>query len=187
MRGAALIIVLALLALSACTQTGNATTNMTETVVFETTKGSFTVELNREAAPNTVANFLTYVDDGHYDGTIFHRVIPGFMAQGGGFTPDGNQKPTMAPIILESQNGLRNDRGTIAMARTSVPNSATSQFFVNVVNNDFLNYAPGNPGYAVFGQVTQGMDVIDEIVSTPTRQGDWPIEDIIITRAYIVS
>ena len=182
------IMLLALAVFAGCT-TGAATQTMTEHVVFETTQGTFTVELDREAAPQTVANFLTYVEDGHYDGTVFHRVIPGFMVQGGGFTPDGTQKPTMAPIPLESQNGLRNDRGTVAMARTNVPDSATSQFFVNVVDNDFLNYAPGNPGYAVFGRVTEGMDVIDAIVAAPTaNQGmhqDWPVEDVVITQAYI--
>lgn len=186
-----LVCILAFALLTGCAASQNPTPDtMTDTVIFETTKGSFTVELNRQAAPTTVANFLTYVEDGHYDGTIFHRVMPDFMAQGGGFTPDGAQKPTMVPIQLESQNGLTNDRGTIAMARTNVPDSATSQFFVNVVDNNFLNYAPGNPGYAVFGRVTQGMDVIDEIVSAPstTKGGhqNWPVEDIIIERAYIV-
>ena len=155
-----------------------------EYVAMETSLGSVTIELDPNSAPETVANFLRYVDAKAYDGTIFHRVISNFMIQGGGFTPDGNQKPTEAPIMLESQNGLKNDIGTIAMARTNAPNSATSQFFINVSKNDFLNYSPGNPGYAVFGKVTSGMEVVNQIrqVQTGTRNGmgDWPKEDVVI-------
>lgn len=153
-------------------------------VVMETSLGNVTIELDPTSAPVTVANFLSYVDAKAYDGTVFHRVISNFMIQGGGFTPDGNQKPTEAPIMLESQNGLKNEIGTIAMARTNSPNSATSQFFINVSKNDFLNYTTGNPGYAVFGKVTSGMEVVNQIrqVPTTTRNGmaDWPKEDVVI-------
>lgn len=135
-------------------------------VVIETTKGNITVELNREKAPITVDNFLKYVDAGFYDGTIFHRVIPEFMIQGGGFTEDMREKKTNPPIQNESGNGLSNTRGTIAMARTSNPNSATAQFFINVVNNPNLDNYGG--GYAVFGRVIDGMDVVDAIRAVPT-------------------
>ncbi len=158
-------------------------------VVIETTKGNIEVELDRENAPVTVDNFLRYVNEGFYEGTIFHRVIDGFMIQGGGFTPDGNQKQTHEPIKLESNNGLKNEIGTIAMARTSIPDSATSQFFINVADNDFLNYAPGNDGYAVFGKVVAGMDVVYQIKSARTSSmgpyENWPIETIVIKRAYV--
>jgi len=161
--------------------------NMT-TVVMETSLGNIELELNEEKAPVTVKNFLSYVDDKHFDNTIFHRVIPGFMIQGGGFISDGSQKDNKAPINLESQNGLTNDLGTVAMARTSDPNSATSQFFINVGNNNMLNYAPGNDGYAVFGKVTSGMDVVKKIegVNTATKgpHGDWPVEDVTILKVY---
>lgn len=167
----------------------NEVNEMRTTVVFETTMGNFEVELNKSAAPITVENFLSYVNEGFYDGTVFHRVIPNFMVQGGGFTPDGAQKETKAPIVLESKNGLKNTKGSIAMARTSIPDSATSQFFVNVKDNDFLNYAPGNDGYAVFGKVTKGMDVIEEIENVLTDvkhgMGDWPKEEVIINKAYV--
>lgn len=147
--------------------------NKTKPVSVEivTNMGDITVELDSAKAPKTVANFLSYVKSGFYNGTIFHRVIPGFMIQGGGFTPDFRKKPTKAPIVNEANNGLSNLRGTIAMARTSDPNSATSQFFINVANNTFLNYsAPTRQGagYAVFGHVTSGMNVVDKIVNTPT-------------------
>jgi peptidyl-prolyl cis-trans isomerase B (cyclophilin B) len=159
-----------------------------EYVVMETSMGDVTIELDPNRAPVTVANFLSYVDDSFYDGTIFHRVISNFMIQGGGFTADGNQKSTKDPIVLESQNGLKNDIGTIAMARTNSPNSATSQFFINVAQNDFLNYSAGNPGYAVFGKVTAGMDVVNQIRQVPTgvKNGmrDWPNEDVVIKRIY---
>ena len=158
-----------------------------EYVVLETNKGDITLELDPNKAPETVANFMSYVDAGHYDNTVFHRVIPNFMVQGGGFSADGEQKPTQSPISLESQNGLSNDVGTVAMARTNAPNSATAQFFINVAQNDFLNYKPGNPGYAVFGKVTSGMDVVNTIRQVETRNfkghGDWPVEDIIIIKA----
>lgn len=157
-------------------------------VVMETNKGDITLELDPQHAPATVDNFLTYVDSGFYDGTIFHRVIPNFMIQGGGFVPDGTRKDTRPPIVLESQNGLSNTTGTIAMARTQAPNSATSQFFINVNDNLPLDYRPGNPGYAVFGRVTSGMDVVNEIrqVETGTfdRHADWPTEPVIIERVY---
>ena len=141
---------------------------------IETNKGTITLELNETKAPETVANFVQYAKDGHYDGTIFHRVIDGFMIQGGGFTRDMNQKTTRAPIRNEAMNGLKNVRGTIAMARTSVVDSATSQFFINLVDNDFLDFTNPTPrgfGYAVFGCVTDGMDVVDAIakVKTGTR------------------
>lgn len=135
-------------------------------VKLETSQGDIVVELAPQKAPKTVENFLQYVNDKHYDGTIFHRVIDGFMIQGGGFTEDMVQKPVRAPILLESDNGLKNERGTIAMARTPLPNSATSQFFINVNNNTPLDYKPGNPGYAVFGKVVEGMDVVDKIKAT---------------------
>lgn len=162
---------------------------MTPHVILETTKGAIEIELNPQQAPVTVANFLAYVNEGFYDGTVFHRVIPGFMVQGGGFTPDGNQKPTREPIKLESNNGLRNEIGTIAMARTAVPDSATSQFFINVANNYFLNYAPGNDGYAVFGKIMSGMEAVNAIAAVQTGNkggnSDWPVEDVIIKKAYM--
>jgi len=155
---------------------------------FETSLGNFTVELNEKEAPISVKNFLRYVDDKHYDGTIFHRVIPGFMIQGGGMEVGMGEKDTHEPIKNEAKNGLKNDRGTLAMARTNVVDSATAQFFINLKDNDFLNHAPGGPsayGYAVFGKVTEGMDVIDKIakVKTGTRRphSDVPVEDVVIT------
>jgi len=162
---------------------------MKETAVFETNKGTIQIELNRAAAPITVENFVQYVKDGQYNGTVFHRVIEGFMIQGGGFTANGNQKVVRAPIKIESNNGLKNDVGTIAMARTSDPNSATAQFFINTANNDFLNYGARDDGYAVFGKVVSGMDVVQKIeqVSTTTKNGmqDWPEEDVVITNAHM--
>jgi cyclophilin family peptidyl-prolyl cis-trans isomerase len=161
-------------------------------IKLETTKGDIVIELDEKAAPVTSANFLKYVQEGFFDGTIFHRVIPGFMIQGGGFTPDMTQKPTLAPIINEAGNGLKNDRGTIAMARLPNPNSATAQFFINLVNNGPLNYSgPRNPGYAVFGKVTDGMDVVDEIAKVETSsKGPYenvPVEPVIIKSAKIVN
>jgi cyclophilin family peptidyl-prolyl cis-trans isomerase len=158
----------------------------TTMVTIQTSKGDISVELFAKQAPETVKNFLQYVDDKHYDGTIFHRVISGFMIQGGGFTPDMNQKATRAPIKNEAGNGLKNDRGTIAMARTSVPDSATSQFFINTVDNAFLNRAesPDGVGYCVFGKVTKGLDVVDAIRAVPTGRkgymGDVPSETVLI-------
>jgi peptidyl-prolyl cis-trans isomerase A (cyclophilin A) len=154
---------------------------------FETNLGNFTVELFEKEAPVSAANFLKYVEDGFFDGTIFHRVIPGFMIQGGGFTEDMSQKRTQAPIKNEADNGVKNKRGTLSMARTNDINSATSQFFVNLKDNDFLDHSKGNFGYAVFGRVTEGMDVIDKIaaVETGRRRGheDVPLEAVVMTSA----
>jgi len=140
-------------------------------VEFDTTAGVIKIELYPDAAPKTVANFLDYVKSGHYNGTQFHRVIDGFMIQGGGFTADFKEKPTKPPIPLESEAsskaGLKNVPGTVAMARTSDPNSATSQFFINVNNNERLNFTPGNPGYTVFGKVVDGMDIVTKIAKAP--------------------
>ncbi len=156
-------------------------------IQISTRLGNITVELDAVAAPKTVANILRYVDEGFYTGTLFHRVIPGFMIQGGGLTPDMANKPNHAPIENEAANGLKNDRGTLAMARTSIPHSATSQFFINLKDNDFLNYSSPSPqgwGYCVFGKVVEGMDVVDTIAKQPTGNraghGDVPREDILI-------
>lgn len=154
---------------------------------IETSLGDFTVELDAESAPISCKNFLRYVDDGYFDGTIFHRVIPGFMIQGGGFTDDMKQKPTHEAITNEADNGLRNRRGAIAMARTNDLHSATSQFFINLVDNGFLDHRPGNYGYAVFGRVAGGIDVIDKIAAVKTgRRGgldDVPLEPVVIKLA----
>jgi peptidyl-prolyl cis-trans isomerase A (cyclophilin A) len=154
-------------------------------VVIKTSRGDIVVELYPAKAPATVENFLKYVDDKHYDGTIFHRVIGNFMIQGGGFTPDMKQKPTRAPIKLEAQNGLKNDTGWLAMARTSVPDSATSQFFINVVDNAMLNHPqPDGNGYAVFGKVVQGMDTVNAIKAVRTTNSgmhrDVPADPVVI-------
>lgn len=160
-------------------------------VRLDTTLGRIVIELDPAKAPKTVANFVDYVKAGHYDGTVFHRVIPGFMIQGGGMTADLQQKPTRAPIPLESRSGLVNARGTVAMARTGVPDSATAQFFVNVKDNDFLNAAnaPDGHGYAVFGKVVAGMDVVDAIAKVPTTtQGpyrDVPATPVVIRKASL--
>ena len=160
--------------------------------IMETTLGTITLELDEEKAPATVANFVAYAKDGHYDGTIFHRVIKGFMIQGGGFTKDMNQKPTKAPIRNEAMNGLKNKRGTIAMARTMIVDSATSQFFINSVDNDFLDFTSPTPrgfGYAVFGRVVDGMDVVDAIenVRTGTNCGyeNVPEEAVVIRKVTV--
>ncbi|WP_295529802.1 peptidylprolyl isomerase [uncultured Pseudacidovorax sp.] len=160
-------------------------------VKLTTSAGDLVLQLDPAKAPKTVANFLQYVQDKHYDGTVFHRVIDGFMIQGGGFTPDLRQKPTRAAVPLEADNGLKNDRGTIAMARTSDPNSATAQFFINVKNNDMLNAPnPDGHGYAVFGKVVSGMDVVDKIRAVPTgAQGpmrDVPVEPVVIRSASVL-
>jgi len=168
----------------------NKITEERKMIKLETTKGDIVIEVNETAAPVTSANFLKYVQEGFYDGVIFHKVIPGFMIQGGGFTPDMTQMPTPAPIVNEAKNGLKNDRGTIAMARTNDPNSATAQFFINLVNNDVLNYSARSPGYAVFGKVTDGLDVVDAITKVQTSSkgpyGDVPVEPVIIKSAKIV-
>ena len=153
--------------------------------------GVITLELDQDKAPKSVANFLSYVNKGHYNNTIFHRVIPGFMVQGGGMTPNMAQKPTRAPVPIESNNGLKNQTGSVAMARTSDPNSATAQFFINVNNNGFLDY-PGQDGhgYTVFGKVVSGMDVVNKIVALPTgTQGmhqNVPRTPIVIESASVV-
>ena len=160
-------------------------------ILLTTNHGQITLELDADKAPKTVENFLNYVNSGHYDGTIFHRVIDGFMIQGGGFAADMRQKPTEEPVENEANNGLTNDRYTIAMARTSDPHSASAQFFINVNDNDFLNY-PGSDGwgYCVFGKVTSGTEVVDKIgkVDTGRRSmfSDVPTEDVIIEKAEIV-
>lgn len=160
-------------------------------VRLHTSAGAITLELFADRAPDSVANFLQYVADGHYDNTLFHRVIPNFMIQGGGFDADFNQKPTREPIRNEADNGISNTRGTVAMARTNQPHSATAQFFINVTDNGFLDHSsPNSPrtwGYAVFGEVTEGMDVVDAIreVATGSRGGhqDVPLEPVLIERA----
>ena len=165
-------------------------TAMAAKVRLKTTKGDIVLELNAEKAPVTVANFLGYVNKKHYDGTVFHRIIDGFMIQGGGFKLDGEnlvEQETGKGIVNEGQNGLKNERGTIAMARTNDPNSATAQFVINGVDNAMLNY-PSNGGYAVFGKVVEGMDVVDKIKAVETRAdarlgGDVPVEPVTITSA----
>jgi peptidyl-prolyl cis-trans isomerase A (cyclophilin A) len=156
-------------------------------VVFKTSQGEFVIELDSERAPITAANFLAYVDAGHYDGVIFHRVIPGFMIQGGGFDTNMRERGTRAPIKNEANNGLKNARGTLAMARTQVVDSATAQFFINLVDNTFLDHGSRDFGYAVFGKVVSGMDIVDAISRTPTgRKGghsDVPVSPIVIESA----
>ena len=162
-------------------------------VQFKTNHGGFTIKLNEELAPISSANFLEYVNSGHYNGTIFHRVIPNFMVQGGGMEPGMTQKETRDEIENEAQNGLKNVRGSVAMARTNDPHSASSQFFINVVDNDFLNHsAPTSQGwgYAVFAEVTAGMDVIDAIREVPTGSSgfhqDVPVEDVLVIEALAI-
>ncbi|GGI54538.1 peptidylprolyl isomerase [Oxalicibacterium solurbis] len=160
-------------------------------VILTTNHGKITIELDAEKAPKTVENFLAYVNAGHYNGTIFHRVIDGFMIQGGGFEPGMKQKPTNEPVENEAKNGLKNDHYTIAMARTSAPHSATAQFFININDNSFLDY-PGQDGwgYCVFGKVTDGTDVVDKIRSVKTTRAgmhaDVPVEDVVIEKAEAV-
>jgi cyclophilin family peptidyl-prolyl cis-trans isomerase len=159
---------------------------MNPNIVITTSMGTIKAELFEDKAPITVKNFLSYVDDKFYDGTIFHRVIPGFMAQGGGFEPGMKQKPTKPPIKNESGNRVANDRGTLAMARTNVADSATAQFFINLEDNQFLNksQAQDKVGYCVFGKVTEGLDVVDKIKAVPTGSkgghGDVPLQDVTI-------
>ncbi len=156
-------------------------------VIFSTNQGNITIELYADKAPITVKNFLSYVDEGFFTDTIFHRVIPNFMVQGGGFTKDMKQKPTKAPIKNEADNGLRNSRGTLAMARTSVVDSATGQFFINLVDNSFLDNGVRDFGYAVFGKVVSGMDVVDKMgavkTTTVAGQQNVPVEPIIVISA----
>lgn len=199
------VLVPAMLVAGACKQKDNSAQNTAQStpagdtsetqggnpvVIISTSKGDIKVELLKNEAPVTVENFLSYANDGFYDGTIFHRVIPNFMIQGGGFTPDFVQKPTKAPIKNEADNGLKNDRGTLAMARTQIVDSATSQFFINVVDNDFLNNGARDFGYAVFGKVIDGMDVVDAIAEVPTSNrgmlGDVPAEDVVIESVKVV-
>ncbi len=176
------------------TQTSALAAESNPIVRMQTSKGVIVLELNSAKAPRTVENFLRYVEDGFYDGTIFHRVIEGFMMQGGGFTADYKKKPTRAPVANEADNGLKNDRGTIAMARTSNPNSATAQFFINVVDNSRLNHSSPTRrgwGYAVFGRVTEGMDVVDKIRRVKTGSGgpfrqDTPQTPVIIEKMVVV-
>ncbi len=162
-------------------------------VLLSTSLGDITLELDGIKAPISTQNFVAYVTSGQFDDTIFHRVIPGFMVQGGGFTADMGQKPTDAPIANEADNGLKNSRGTVAMARTSDPNSATSQFFINVADNAFLDHTAKTLqgwGYAVFGQVTEGLDVIDQIVQVPTGKhgphSDVPLQAVTIQKAAVL-
>ena len=165
----------------------------TPRVALQTNLGKFVITLDAEKAPKTVENFLTYVKEGFYDGTVFHRVIDGFMIQGGGFEPGMKQKQTHAPVENEANNGLKNNRYTVAMARTSDPHSATAQFFVNVADNDFLNFSSPTPsgwGYTVFGTITEGTDVIDKMRGVKTGNRGFhqnvPAEDIVIEKAEIV-
>ena len=163
-----------------------------KTVKLETSMGDIIIELDEQKAPVTVKNFIRYAEEGFYDETIFHRVISGFMIQGGGFTVDIKQKPPHAPIVNEAGNGLKNDRGTIAMARTNDPDSATCQFFISQKDNDFLNYIKdSNPGYAVFGKIIEGMEIVDTIttVKTTTKNGmrDVPVEPVVIKSAKVIS
>ncbi|WP_424518645.1 peptidylprolyl isomerase [Psychrobacter sp.] len=167
---------------------------MPPVVELDTNMGAIVIELNEEKAPKTVENFLNYVKSGHYDGTIFHRIIDGFMIQGGGMDAEMNEKATNAPVENEADNGLKNDAGTIAMARTQDPHSATSQFFVNVKDNDFLNHSGKNMqgwGYTVFGKVTSGMDVIEKMRGVPTGRfgmhADVPKEPVVINSATIIT
>lgn len=158
-------------------------------ILIETSKGNITVELNAEQAPKTVENFLSYVKDDFYKDTIFHRVIAGFMIQGGGMMADLSEKEKKAPIKNEANNGLKNERGTIAMARTPDPDSASSQFFINVVDNDFLNFTSETAqgwGYAVFGKVTEGMEVVDAIAAVKTGAQDVPVEAVVMKKVSVL-
>lgn len=188
-------LVAALAALAGAPDTGAQSAVPAPRVQLETSLGAIVIELEPAKAPKTVENFLAHVRAGFYNGTIFHRVIRGFMAQGGGFTPDFQQKPTGAPVRNESPGGLPNLRGTVAMARTADPHSATAQFFINVVDNRFLDAGPRHPGgfgYTVFGRVVQGMEVADRMVAQPTGPAgpfdkDAPRTPIVLTKATIIS
>jgi peptidylprolyl isomerase/peptidyl-prolyl cis-trans isomerase B (cyclophilin B) len=203
LRSNALFLAGLMLAVSGCGANEPATQTLTTTptpgqpanprVLIETSKGAITLEVFPAQAPRSTENFLTYVKGGFYDGLVFHRVIPGFMIQGGGMTPDMAEKPNGAPIPNEADNGLRNLRGTLAMARTGDPHSATSQFFINVADNRFLDHRGKSMqgwGYAVFGQVVAGMDVVDTIVSVPRgRRGphdDVPVEPVVMQRVSLL-
>jgi peptidyl-prolyl cis-trans isomerase B (cyclophilin B) len=201
MRSLALVGMIPLVSLSAqaaspsnSTQKQGVTSMSTSPrVKMSTNQGDFIISLNAEKAPKTVANFLAYVKDGFFDGTIFHRVIDGFMIQGGGFEPGLKQKPTKAPVENEANNGLKNNKYTLAMARTSDPHSATAQFFINVANNDFLNHTAPTAqgwGYAVFGEVVEGQDVIDKMKGVPTANSGFhqnvPTTDVVITKAAVL-
>lgn len=162
-----------------------------ELALIKTSEGNITIKLYSESAPITVANFKQYINNKFYDGTIFHRVMNGFMIQGGGFDMDGNQKTTLEPIKNEAKNGASNKRGTLAMARTNVVDSATAQFFINLLDNDFLNYKDDNNyGYAVFGEVVDGMDIVDKIAKVETKDNgmhqNWPVENIVINSIEMV-
>ena len=189
---AATLTTLAMGGVTAATPSAQAAESARPRVTFETSHGSFVLELDRETAPETVANFLAYVRDGFYEGTIFHRVIAGFMIQGGGFNEDFQQLPTRPSVRNEADRGGRNDRGTIAMARTSDPHSATAQFFINVVDNDFLNHKAPTPegwGYAAFGRVVEGMETVDRIAAAETGSRgpfrDVPREAVVIRNTRI--
>ncbi len=170
-----------------CAALGTSLAADAQKVRLETTAGNIVIQLDAAKAPKTVENFVQYVKAGHYDGTIFHRVISNFMIQGGGMTADRREKPTRAPIPLESRNGLTNVRGSVAMARTMDPNSATAQFFINVKDNDFLDAAKARDGngYAVFGKVVSGMDVVDKIRDMRTGPGDFPADPVTIKHATL--
>jgi cyclophilin family peptidyl-prolyl cis-trans isomerase len=184
------LFALGLLALAVSAAGQNASSGSSLRVALETSKGTIVLELAQDKAPGTVENFLAYVRDGFFDGTVFHRVIDGFMIQGGGFTEDLSRKETRAPIQNESATALSNARGTIAMARTDDPHSATSQFFINAVDNPGLDRSPGNAGYTAFGRVVEGMDVVDAIAGVPTGRksgmGDVPVEPVVIRKATVV-
>ncbi|MCK9512913.1 MAG: peptidylprolyl isomerase [Pigmentiphaga sp.] len=198
LRPALLLCASAVFSLAAATSAAAATSPegnaMNPRVKMQTTEGDFVIELDAAKAPNTVQNFLGYVQDGFYDGTIFHRVIGNFMVQGGGFEPGMKQKKTKAPIDNEAANGLKNDKYTLAMARTNDPHSATAQFFINVTDNDFLNFTAPNPrgwGYAVFGKVVEGTETVDKIKGLPTGSKgghqDVPVDDVVITKAEVLA
>lgn len=169
-----------------------ATDDLHPRVQLDTSEGPIVVELDREHAPISTANFLSYVGEGHYDGTVFHRVIRGFVIQGGGYDASLNEKSTHAPIKLEASNGLKNVRGTLAMARTNDPDSATAQFYVNLVDNRMLDAGPGNPGYTVFGKVVEGMAAVDRIAAHPTTSSpvlgpDVPREAVTLSKARLIA
>lgn len=190
------VFLLSMMLFLTSTQSFATENKMSETqpkVKLQTTLGDIVIQLNAEKAPISTSNFLTYVKEGFYDGTIFHRVIPGFMAQGGGFTAEFKQKETHAQIKNEADNGLKNKRGTLAMARTPDPDSASSQFFINYKDNTFLDYSSPTPngwGYAVFGEVVEGMDVVDAMAKAPTgskgMHQDVPKTDIVIEKAEVI-